>query len=85
VTAPTVERDVERTGELVAVWRHAHAEVEQAPTKTAIDSTILADLPRAQDDDQVVVLPGFVRYRIGRPHPVDPFSVYLHRLDASSP
>lgn len=80
MTAPA-ELDVERTGPLVAVWRPNRAEVEQAPAKAAIDATILADLPRDPDDDQIVVLPGFVRYRVGRPHPVDPFQVYLHRLD----
>lgn len=64
------------------MWRPNRATVEQAPTKTAVDSTILADLPRDPRDEQIVMLPGFVRYRIGKPTAADPFQVYLHRLDA---
>ncbi len=73
----------ERTGHFEAVWRPRYAETAAAPARTTIAADLLDTLPRAHDRDDVVVLPGFVRYRIGQPHPQDPWSVYLHRVDAT--
>ncbi len=78
MTAPAAER----TGHFEAVWRPRGAETAAAPLRTTIRADLVDDRrdPNAPD---VVVLPGFVRYRIGQPHPADPWSVYLHRVDAT--
>lgn len=77
MTAPA-----EATGHFVAVWRPHGAEVEAAPLRTTIHTDLLDDL-RDPADPNVLVLPGFVRYLIGRPHPARRRHVYLHRLDPS--
>lgn len=75
----------DETGQFVAVWRPSGGTVEAAPIRSWIDVAILDDLPRDPDDPGIVRLPGFVRYRIGRPHPLHRGAVYLHRLDAGDP
>ena len=70
----------EPTGHFVAVWRPWGAETAAAPLRTTIRADLLDDL-RDPSDPGVVVLPGFVRYRVGRPHPLHRSHVYLHRLD----
>jgi hypothetical protein len=72
----------EETGQFVVAWRPGRGPVtEAAPLKAVAPADTLGDLDRDQDDPDVVVLPGFVRYRVGKPHPTDPFRVYLHRED----
>lgn len=75
MTAPA-----EETGYFEVVWRPHRAATVVAPEKTTILENLLRTLPRSGHG--VVALPGFVRYRIGRPHPRRLGHVYLHRLDA---
>ncbi len=72
---------VDATGELVAVWTRTGARTTASPVRTSMHAAILEDLPRDPLDSQIVHMPGFVRYRIGQPHPLRAGEVYLHHLD----
>lgn len=69
---------VERTGELVAVWRPGVARVESAPWRAAATVDAVAELDH--DPAGVLDLPGNIRYFVGCRHPRQPGLVYLHRL-----
>lgn len=81
MTAPaTAPTGVEKTGQLLAVWRPNAEATVHAPAKTTLHVAALAATPRDPNDPDVVLLPGDVRYIVGQMHPTEPFTVYLYRL-----